>query len=572
MVTSVAILALNNHWESNYQGFNQNFSFQHRYNIVYPLKDSWSFYHTGDFVQNQNNRFNRLSRSSDYNWNIHKEDQKLGYLFHLDYTKDSDSALQDIGEYSVSQTMRKAGVKLFLNPSDSLFINTGVTYISSGAENSYLQNHSIQSDGYQSFSDVNYIHEFVGGLLSLKGNLGLLDLDYDHHLNYGSEARLNLHKINLDSEIMFNRNIKKIYLLDDRIDTHSRTNYSSSIAYRTVLSEGMTLRLGDTFKIRDNRFQHNYTSNFLETDNTIYLDSNYHIWLFRIFNDISYRDYSRSFTDDTNSRKQRNTNYLSGISYSFTPRDSLVVSRQLSLTSTDYATGSNILDNDQLSDQMQLSLYWHFRDGIFVTNRFNYTRREEVYLKAQMSGNNKVSKSYNLLPAVNIVFKDHIQFLQEYHLRADYDDFVWSDFARDRMYRKFTASYTLNTSFLSELITFTDNSLSQDYYGDQGLNLSVNYTYDTNDSGTRYDDVYEINTVNEYHIYQIDLRKFYPRIVLRLRPRYIYAKDSNEFNHIFQCSYTFPNKSSYASLTVNPSGRSWDDAIWRISFDLIVGF
>lgn len=254
--------------------------------------------------------------------------------------------------------------------------------------------------------------------------------------------------------------------------------------------------------------------------------------------------------------------------------DSLSFNRKLALTKTDYKVGNNVLDNDSLLDENQVSIYWTFRERMRMVSHFNYTKREEVFLDALMSGNNKVIRTYSLLPSVDIRINRNLSFIQEYHLRADYDDysFDWLHKPDDRMFRRFTASYAVKSRFSARGSGYISGGLdevSPPKRDEDYLLADVRYIYDINSSGFLNDEEkYELYAENEYHTLEIELTRLYQRVILRLRPRFIWSNDNYEFNHIFLIDYNLPRRLGMMTLSLNPTGSNIENILWRVNFDL----
>ena len=558
--------------ESEYQSFFGNICLLNNYQYNYNLPNNWFFSHSGGINQSRNRRFHRYSRNADLIWELRKSYDQVEYTLHMDYIAGIDKARPDLESYEIGKTRRQAGLDVEYSPMDSLFFLSGITYIRSDDTNTRFSEGTIGSNGYRSYNNVRFSREFNSALLGFDTFFNIMNLDYDYARSYGALVNFDLLNPIIDTELSFRRDTNKIYLLNDEVDTHIRSVYRASVVYSTSFSDDIFFHIGDNFQARDNRLQESRERNFIELDNSLFTNAEYFWYSFRFFGGAEYRLFSRSFKADLSSREQEQRIFLSGLSYHFSESDSLILSRNINLTRTDYTISSSVLDNDQLTIENQVSLYTSLRQNIRFINHFNFTTREEGYLKSGMSANNKTTRIYNLLPSLNIAINRNVLLQQEYHLRADYDDFTFEDAIRDRMYRRFSATY----SILSGLPWVRESSKyipDRDYYYFfYDVLLGVSYTYDTNSSGNRIGDAYEIFAENEYHTLQFELFRRIDRVEFRVRPRFIWSNIRNEVNHLFEFTYILPDRRNFVSISTNCTGRGINDLLWRVNAMVYMAF
>ncbi|MBW6515381.1 MAG: hypothetical protein K0B81_02035 [Candidatus Cloacimonetes bacterium] len=558
--------------ESEYQSYYGNINFLNNYQYFYSLPNYWSFRHYGTLTQSRNKRFQRYSRNADLVWQIMREFENTSFSLHMDFNAAIDKAKPDIERYEIEKTYRRIGLDVAYNIYDSLFVYSRLTYIHSDELNSRYSDGTFYSDGYHSFNNASFSREFKVAFFSLYSFLDIMNLDYDSSRNYGSELKFTIFDPMIDTELTFRRHTNKIFLLNDQIDTHTRSVYRASVLYRNRISDSLYLRLGDIFQVRDNRLRTMRDRNFLELDNSLYVDTEYFWQRFRFSIGGEYNILLRSFREDRNSRQQEQRIFKGSISYIFSERDSLIFKRNLNLTRTDYTISTNILDNDQLIDENQLSYYTYIRDQIKLINHLNYTLREEIYVNSAMSANNKTTRIYNFLPSLNIALTPNLLFLQDYHLRADYDDYYWGDTVRDRMYRKFSASYTLLTTFPWTKYIYPISLDRESLYLYNDMIAGVTYSYENNSSGNLVGNAYEVIVENDYHTLQMEIFRRIERFEFMIRPRFIWTTFRYEFNHQYEISYFFPNRNNYVSVGVNSSGTKLDDILWRANALLYFSF
>jgi hypothetical protein len=550
--------------ESEYQSSYGNVLFLNNYRYHQSISPKWSFIHTGNLIQSRNKRFNRYSRNTDLGWYISRDEHPVSYKLHLDYIAALDKAEPDSEMYEIDKVRRQMGLELLINPLDSLAVHSGFTYIRSGESNSRYLDKTVSSNGYQSNNIIHYIQSFNSANLMINSYFNILRLDYDYLRSYGGITKFDIVDPVINTEFSYHQDLSKIYLLNDQVDTHIRSLYRASILHKNRLSDDLAFRIGNIYQARDNRLRESQDRNYLETDNLLFTSAILFWEPFRMSIDGEYRLFSRSFKEETSSRKQEQRGIKGSVSYIFSERDSLSYSHSVNLTRTDYTLKTNILDNDQRYEEQQISLYLYFRDGLRLINHFSFMSREEVYLKSDMSANNKNTRIYNLLPALNIALSRNLLFTQEYHLRADYDDFIYDDTIRDRMYRRFSAAYSLLSGLPWKSGHYRYTPERESFYSSFDFLLGVSYKYDTNSSGNRAGDAYEIFAENEYHTLQFELFRRVYALELGMRPRFIWSNIRYEFSHNFDISYYFPNRSNYVSFNINSSGSNKEDLLWRI--------
>lgn len=615
----IDLSSLDGFWESNlqlessYRAFDRNASLQSRYMYTMtlpqpfyiPAGEGLIIHHEGSITRSKNDRFDRSSYFHDFNWAVNNVPSivrfPVGYALLFSHNHASDKATPDGQSYELSRTRKRLGLDLTFDNSpqrrwDETFvmINSKLFYVrsdesqtnrtedntASGDYNGYGTDDSnesgIDSDGYHFSNFIRLRRDIEAADLALGAYIEQLSIDYDYLRNYGLTGEVKLAKPEIAADINFDKKTRQIYLLHDRIDTHVRTNYISNLRFKQSLAEGMYLRLFNRLMVRDNRLTQMTARNYLEVENNARIKADYQVLRFRFFAHGANRRFSREFRADDGSREQEYNSLDLGTSIKVSETDSLSFKRKYSLTQTDYRIGTSVLDSDNVLNENQISLYYFPRDRIRLVSHFNYTRREEIFLDAQMSGNNKVIRSYSFLPSLDIRFHRNLSLLQEYHLRADYDDysFDWKHKPDDRMFRRFSAAYTVRTQFpaMREAdISFSPSGFEEASAASKNngsMLADVRYVYDISESGHLDDsDKYIVGPKNEFHTFEIDLVRMLNRIQLRARPRFIWSADNYEFNHIFQVNYHLPRRLGDSTLSINPTGRSTDDILWRVNFD-----
>ncbi len=580
-------------WESDFYSYLDTINLQNNYRLNYNVLSNWNLIHSGSISQHKNTNFNRKGYTTDLAWLLSNHLSPLNYTFHLDYLRSSDKIAEEWNEYSFAKTIRTGGVNFIYKPWQGVVLDSDLSYLRQDEIDSSINKTTISGDGYSYFTNFNLNKAISGSKILLNSRFEEQNTDLDYFRNYGGNILLLLDKPIVNgtqtlkqgvlADLSFQRNSRKVFLLKDIKDTHTSSNFTSSLTLYREISPGLQFRLDNKLNFRDNRLLESTNRNYIQSDNIFSFGSDYEIWRLLFSGNAEYRNFSRKFKSYDNNRYQEQQKVAWSIRYSQTESDSLVVSQKFGINQTDYSIGANVLDNDVLTEENQISLYTLFFDKIKLINHFNYARREEVFLKSQMSGNNRVNKSYNLLPTLEIQLNKNFDFRQEYHLRADYDYYQWySD--NNSLYRKFSLSYSLNTFFSDSYDDFiylhpkqfhaypdNDPETSDEVllnYSENFTAISLRYDYDTNDSGKMIDDYYEKSAQNQYHTIRIEFMRGVSRFQFRIVPRYIWNADKIEFNHIAEVDYSFPNLNSYASIFINPTGISINKANWRVNLKL----
>ncbi|MFA5498443.1 MAG: hypothetical protein WC327_02750 [Candidatus Cloacimonadia bacterium] len=556
--------------ESEYQSYFDNVSFLNNYFYLGDLPASFKLQHSGEVQQYRNKRFHRYSRNANLVWRLSNESLFLHPAIHFDYDGQMDKAKPDLEQYEIIKTKKKAGIDFHFSPLDSLSVTSDITYIFSDEYNSAHSNLKLKSEGYHNINRLRYYKE--GGTLSLllSSHFDQLSLDFDDARDYGADINLKFLYPDIDTRITFQRNSHKIYLLNEMDDIFRRSFYQASSVLNHTFSPYFALNFGENFRLRDNKFSKKRERNYLESENLLFFNTKTDVARFGLILGGEYQNTSRSFKEEINSRRQEIRSFNGGLNYTFSEQDSLVYKRTLSLQKTDYLHSSNTLDNDLLVDENLTSFYLNLRQNIRLTTHFNYIKREDIYIRKEMSANNKTSRSYNLRPSLNIGLTPNILALQEYLLRADYDDYFWSEVTKDRMYRKFSASYSLIYKLPPENNDYQLAVEPETLFERNNLLLGVSLIYDTNNSGVLEQKAYRVLTENEYYTLQFELFRRIERLELYFKPRFIWSTtidntEKFEFNHLFDITYYRPDRYSNFRLTVNPTGTSISNLTWRIN-------
>ena len=190
-----------------------------------------------------------------------------------------------------------------------------------------------------------------------------------------------------------------------------------------------------------------------------------------------------------------------------------------------------------------------------------------------MAANNRVTTSYNLQPEISIAYGSRFQMKQEYAIRADYEDYEYSNIHIDRFYRRLEAGASLIYD------ESPDMSISSgDMWGHLRLNREIehpfvailSYGYENSASGEKEDDYYEITLERETHEVTLEMIQSWETFSIRSLSimswtTYKELQQRLELN-------VFLSEFSQASISIHPVSRDFEEPEWKINVDIALSF
>lgn len=255
-------------------------------------------------------------------------------------------------------------------------------------------------------------------------------------------------------------------------------------------------------------------------------------------------------------------------------RDSLIVSRLLELNRTNYPETTTGFDNDNLKDITQLTLQSYLNDRIRFRTGASYSSWQNVNIKSNSSGNNNTRTSLLLQPGFDVAIGDRWIASQAYKMQADYIKYNFQlPGQNDTYFRELSALYKLDYSS-SPLIRKIGSAywlhLPSGPADPNPLNFYISYNYKENNSGQKVDGVYHMTSTLYTNLLTMQLQKYLGRWQMTLRPRLTWGSQT-DYDYLATTQYDWNERSS-CRFSINPSGISIHNAIWRYSLDLTYQF
>jgi hypothetical protein len=258
--------------------------------------------------------------------------------------------------------------------------------------------------------------------------------------------------------------------------------------------------------------------------------------------------------------------------------DSLVARYRIQLRQTDIPGDLGSTDNDQLNRELEIGAYSHWRSGTWFSLLFSRYSTRQIFLRSEMSGQNTVTRSYILQPAVEIDCGGGYYIGQMYRLRAEYEDYLFPEMGDDRLFRRFEGNWRWGYDESQGLreISITDRSLSDREGAADPLTFYADYDFTINASGLRDGEAYAIGDERFQHTAGITLKGEQHPLAWRLSGQISWVRVEHDGAHLLsrreerpelELNYPFSHDGA-AFLIVQPVFYDTIHPDWRLTFRL----
>jgi len=591
----------------NYDGM---FSLEQAFSYQNIIADSLNLKFEHESRMGRNSKYDRLQKDMLNKWLFFRNSPKHDENIHFEHAYTYDKASPEQNSYTFRSFERKSGISLAYRPSTIIILQPSVFYIDRTEERTeevkeygYQYGGSLQITPLTSRYSEFFPDESIAKVITVSYSGKEMNKNWNRNWVAESKYFCEGNHWGFKSAFNFERNKKEAYLLSSVRDTEKKTKSSMNLAFASVIFHDIDIIITSlTDYNQRSLLSSSDKDNFNWSQNLSFYTK---IPLNKRF-ELTFSG-NHNFTDKEikgNISKQENTfkQFQAGIAYYFSKnqRDSLQFQRTIYLDQTDDLTANATFDNDKLNDVYKLSFYTYLNDRLRLTNHSIYGIRKDIYLRKTMSATNSTVTTYNLQPALELVLGEKISIKQNYHLKAEYTDYHYNNIdndpetdQKDRFFRVFSAEYKWiydNTPYIRTEGCEQWKHLPSDSRCANPFSVELAYSIHTNNTSEQDGDNYNTTSKNRYHTIHLDVAKSIENILLRARPKLLWAVNK-EFSLLSSISYQLSSE-NYVDFMVIPSWKNpekikvhWTDnhifpqnitgikdITWKIEFELRYAF
>lgn len=526
---------------------------------------------------NQETRRSMLGSSLTYGMN------RLSHTLLMDYESYFDSS--DLEPTAYINKNGKMGYQLFWSPLDSLVLSLQAHGLIRNEQDRYLQDNYRNSNGYQLSSNSSYRYEGSSVSAGIRGYVDAKEMNWESYRTVTAAADFNAESERFiwDSGMDINHRTDDIYTIShysdedrsiyEKHDEQKRQGISIYGRAQYMASPKLVLSFGENYREKRIRLKENTIRNNGEFNNDLDLALNYEI-MPHLNMEISanHNLAIKDFNIDQNTRHIENRVLSATTGWEYSPRDSLFTALGVSLQRTSFPS-NEYWDNDLRTQSARLGWKHYYHDYLRLSNWFNYSMRDDIYMNALLSANNHSLESFSFIPEAEILFGDRLALVQSYQVRTDYTNYHYKNARTDKLYRQLSCRYNLIFDSYPYVARAGDEHwITLPYRGNSGSAFlcDIGFSYEENQYGEKMGEFYDIRSKNRIYLAELTIKHDIDTFYYSLAPRYRWGTWT-EYSITAGTYWSF-NDGSYLELSLSPISEDLKEIDWRSSINLSLVF
>ena len=557
-------------------------------NLYYQLNPSpsWLMFINALDIQEERMNFSQHNRHSVLNLNLSSGEHLLRHsiLSGYEYFYDSSDLDDNLQPYNSQTGM--LGYSLDLVPDDSLLISVGAAGYLRSEKDRYVLGNKLNSDGYLISGKVGGGAEFWQLTTGFGANIERKKLDWEYYQIGGLSAYLN----HLSEQFSFNNNLSYNQRTDDLFvllpqaensergyydlyDRQKRQSFQYTGYLEYVPADEAKITFQDVFTKRNTNLDINTVRNNKETGNQASLLLQLLPWNQVGWTTIFNHSYlTKDYNLSQNSRQNENRFLSTVLNWEYIQGDTLSAGISVDLQRASFPKDQHKWDNDLRNIRCSLINVHYWKDRLKLSNRFYWNLTDDVYVNSILSGNNKQTTSYIYNPECAILIGDCLLFDQNYVIRADYTDYVFSP-SEKGLYRQLKGDYKLvydNYPFIARSNDQRWLLIPYRHHHQNAFQTSINFGFEQNEYADYDRSVYVINFRNNRYTLGLTLKHDIYDFYYYLQPQYSWGT-WQEYDFQAGLVWKLPG-SSLLEFTINPVGKDLQNLDWRTSISINAAF
>jgi len=470
------------------------------------------------------------------------------------------------------------GYGLSFSPIDSIMLDSQARYYFRNEQDRYNRDITFSSDGlyYRFSSRASAANQSFYAVV----NAGMENKELDWESFNAKSASTSLthygERHHLRADYSFTHREDDLYTLSPYSirsqymysDTQKRATHSINATFRYFPSDWMEITLNEDYSQRKVRMTDNVFKNNADFVNRSSINAViYPHQSVRLDNLIRYDKSIKNFSYEVNSRHTENRFIGSYGSWQYAPDDSLRWGYEVNLQRITYPDQENRWDNDLLSQSYRLGITHYLNRHIKLRNWLIINTRDDVYIDALLSSNNRRMRSVSMAPECEILLSDQLMFKQEYLIRADYTSYMSKTEGRTgTIYRQLNCNYSIifdNFPYIARSSDLVWMRLPfRSNYG-KALRIEVKFEFQQNEFGSKVEDYYLITSRNLRYTAALNLKHDIHNLYYIVYPQYTWGT-WKEYSLLVGCAWRI-DQDSIMEFSLNPYGDDLSNLDWQIS-------
>lgn len=449
-----------------------------------------------------------------------------------------------------------------------------------------MSDHILNSNGYLYYASGSA--RFASGLLegSARGSFEGKRMDWDKYFRSNIRADVNIISDYLEFQngISLDHQTDDLYILSNSTDLSGAGSYQlSDVQTRNSLTYNsyaifnpnipLSIQLSESFSQRITDFQTNLVRSNADYINLAELRLELQANSSLSFQSRASHTYAiKDFNYNRNTRHSEFRFLNTSAFWEYLPGDSLVASYGIELQRTSYPDDDNRWDNDLLTGTLRFGNIHYWKQRIRLQTWLAWSRKEDVYIKAILSSNNKTVQSISLQPDCMVLIGDRIAFRQSYNIRADYTDYLYDGNVAG-LYRQIGCKYNLvfdSFPFISRSGDPVWLALPYRNSSENAFLADIGFVYEQNEYADKIADYYSIVSKNRKYSMSLILKHDIRALYYIIEPKYTWGT-WKEYSLLLGMAWQFNNQ-SLLEISINPTGETLRDMDWRTNLSLSLQF
>ncbi|MBM4399335.1 MAG: hypothetical protein FJ041_03260, partial [Candidatus Cloacimonetes bacterium] len=355
-----------------------------------------------------------------------------------------------------------------------------------------------------------------------------------------------------------------------RLDKQYRKRLNTDLNVMFSLGNSIGLTLYDSYSLQNYELQMNKSRNTGDYNNLAQISFSYYpVPNIELKSVNSHNYYIKDLSSIKNTRIIDTRKTSNSIIWGYNNADTLSINYTVELKRTMYPDSGNDMDNDYLSNNYRASWIIFYKDRIRISNHLLYIINDEIFIASELSANNNQSTSLQWQPECDILIGDCLMLMQDYQIRADYDNYYYSQTfsnIRDTFYRFVSCGYNLvyDTTPLAAKSIYTNwNNLPYRNRNSNAFRFELSYNWERNETSAQENGVYYINDTEERQAIGTVIQKQFGIGIYQLQPKYSWGY-WKEYSMLLSALWQL-NKNSSTEFIINPIGPDFNNLDWKIS-------
>jgi hypothetical protein len=354
---------------------------------------------------------------------------------------------------------------------------------------------------------------------------------------------------------------RDIYAKNEWDDQSIRNEYFADLNMVYRITDNFEWNVINRTYFRKLNFEENTRQNnwFYETDLNYKL--NLHTQVSQYYTVLSLKNNKRNWKSNNQSfyRESEEKKISYGALWKYPLIDTLSVEIANSILQNFHSETSQSMDYDLVMNSYSIYSVKNYKRHSFY-NTMQIYQGELVNIHSGQSAYNHKKMSYIWNPETDLYLSRHFRLVNKYRMRADYEDYIWTEFIKDRFYRSLSGEWG---------IRFLQSNLMAFWLYDN-FSIYGAFSLEHIETAVKEDGMWFRNSSEYQRNYLLSLDYQKRNFLLRVKPVVKYY--NRTFESEIQTDATLNLQNFQIITSINPVGRQFNKMIWRFNLFVQYGF